>query len=48
MNLMLITLKKRASSVFEYGDGHMCPNCDGYYIDYDEEVCQICGWPFNQ
>lgn len=23
-----------------------CPKCGAYYLD-DEEVCQICGWPYT-
>lgn len=27
--------------------GQWCPNCRSYYIEDDEEMCQICGWPYN-
>ncbi len=23
-----------------------CPYCEAYYLD-DEDMCQICGWPYN-
>ncbi|WP_313360661.1 hypothetical protein [Empedobacter sp.] len=27
--------------------GQWCPNCKGYYLDDFEDMCQICGWPYN-
>lgn len=27
--------------------GQWCPNCLSYFLEDDEEMCQICGWPYN-
>lgn len=39
-------LKEIYSLVSNYFSGSKCPKC-GEWIDADEDVCQICGYPWS-
>ncbi|MDM1527677.1 MULTISPECIES: hypothetical protein [Myroides] len=44
------TTEKTIDSIWNVNtveEGQMCPNCRGYFIDDDEDICQICGYPYN-
>ena len=46
-SIIMIKLFKKLKCLINKGNyTGDCPNCDEYYLD-DEEVCQICGWPYT-
>jgi rRNA maturation endonuclease Nob1 len=35
--------KTKEKYLFAIKEGHWCRNCGSYFLEYDEDMCQICG-----